>query len=282
MNPSSSGASINVEKPVACITGAARGIGAATAREFAARGYWLSLVDCDRESLEKTAALLPLPPGEPLLFVGDLADLDFCRHVIERTREFAGRFDVLINNAAWRELATMRDISLESWERTLRVCLTAPAFLSRWAAEIMAERRKGVIVNVTSIMAHQSAGIATAYIAAKGGLESLTHDLAALYGAAGIRVAAVAPGAVDTELSRDYPSSANAQAERDDDLSEYGRQMPMLHRFAQPDEIAKAIAWIASDEASYFTGSTLVLDGGWSRHHWPWHLKRTFFPEAFS
>ena len=99
----------------------------------------------------------------------------------------------------------MREITLESWEKkTLRVCLTAPAFMARWAAEHMEPRRSGVIINISSIMSWQAAGIAPAYIACKGAIDSLTYELASLYGPSGIRVVAINPGAIDTEMSRDY------------------------------------------------------------------------------
>src|SRR5206468_5769259 len=117
--------------------------------------------------------------------------------------ESLGRIDVLINNAAWRDLVTMRSISLDSWERTLRICLTAPAFFARAVARDMEKRRHGVIINVSSIMSQHASGIAPAYVAAKGGLDALTYDLAALYGPMGIRVVGVSPGAVDTELGKD-------------------------------------------------------------------------------
>jgi 3-oxoacyl-[acyl-carrier protein] reductase len=220
-----------------------------------------------------------MDPASALLLAGDLNDLAFAEQAVQTTIDRFGRVDVLVNNAAWRELSTMREITVESWERTLRVCLTAPAFLARWCAADMERRNAGVIVNVTSIMAQQSAGISPAYVACKGGLESLTHELAALYGSKGIRVVAVAPGAVDTKLSRDV---AEASPNRDDSLRRYSESMTMLGRWATPLEIAKVIAWVASDEASYITGTTLVVDGGWMRHHLPAPLKTQLRPGQFS
>jgi NAD(P)-dependent dehydrogenase (short-subunit alcohol dehydrogenase family) len=267
------------ERSVVLITGAAQGIGTATAREFAARGFALVLVDCARELLDEVVTDLQLSGVAAIGVVGDLTDLSFAEHAIAQAIEHFGRIDVLVNNAAWRELVSMREISIESWEKTVRVCLTAPAFLARWAARHMERQQRGVIVNVTSIMAQQAAGFAPAYVACKGAMESLTYDLAALYGPHNIRVVAISPGAIDTELSRDSTNqlSANQQS-----LRTYSEGMSMLGRWGTPQEVARAIAWIAGDDASYLTGTTLVLDGGWMRHHLPSDLTQQIFPERFS
>src|SRR5262249_12134218 len=155
--------------------------------------------------------------------------------------------------AAWRELASMRRISVESWERTLRVCLTAPAFLARWAAEVMEQSGGGVIINISSIRAFQPDGVAAAYVAAKGGLDALTYDLASLYGRSGIRVVAINPGAIDTELSRDY--SADSGESLTEDLRRSSEDMIPLGRWGCPEDIARMIALVASDDAAYLTGT---------------------------
>jgi NAD(P)-dependent dehydrogenase (short-subunit alcohol dehydrogenase family) len=266
------------EQPVAIVTGAARGIGAATALVLAERGYRLALVDRERADLEAVCVdaakfkvdVLPLP--------GDLADLTFAESVVQATVERWGRIDLLVNNAAWRELATMRTISVESWEKTLRIGLTTPAFMARWAAMHMETRRSGVIVNISSIMAEQVGGISSAYVASKGGLSSLTYELASLYGPCGIRVVGICPGAIDTELGRDL-SGERGQAS--DPLRGFSEDMIMLRRWGIPGEIAKAVAWVASDEAAYITGTNLVIDGGWRHQHFPHSLKRQQFPQEY-
>ena len=210
----------------------------------------------------------------------DLADLDQSRAVIERTIETFDRIDVLVNNAAWREVVTMRTITLESWERTLRISLTTPAFLSRWAAAEM-ERRgiRGAIVNVSSIQSERVSGFAPAYIAAKGALDALTSELAALYGPKGIRVVAVRPGATDTEMSGDYTDSDGESITRQ--VRAYSEDVIPLRRWARPDEVAEVIAWLASDAASYVTGTTLLVDGGWATHITPYSLKARMFPDEY-
>ena len=255
------------QRKVALVTGASRGIGAATAIEFAGRGYDLAITSNESSPLEAVAAQLKAAGARVFAIAGDLSEMSFVESIAGRVVESLGRIDVLVNNAAWRELVTMRQISLFSWEQTLRICLTAPAFLARSAARDMEKRRTGVIINVSSMMSVHASGIAPAYIAAKGGLDSLTYDLAALYGPAGIRVVAVNPGAVDTDLSKDY--SAADQLEFQQRLREWSEQMIPVRRWASPKEVGRFIAMIASDDASYVSGTTLTVDGGWSDHFQP-------------
>jgi 3-oxoacyl-[acyl-carrier protein] reductase len=142
----------------------------------------------------------------------------------------------------------------------------------------MERRGRGVIVNVTSIMAQQSVGYCPAYVASKGALDALTHELAALYGPKGIRVVGVAPGAIDTQLSRDLAENHSPVEKQ---LREFSEAMIMLGRWGTPEETGKAIAWAASDDASYVTGTTLVVDGGWMRHHLPTKLAAQLRPGQF-
>jgi 3-oxoacyl-[acyl-carrier protein] reductase len=170
---------------------------------------------------------------------------------------------------AARELKTMREMTPAEWDRTIRVCLTSPAFMARWAAEEMEWHGGGVIVNVGSMMSRQAHGVSAAYVSCKGAMESLTYDLAALYGPAGIRVVTIAPGAIDTAMSSTLTNTPAADGRSEDSIREFSESMAMLGRWGRPEEVAKTVAWIASDEASYLTGTTLVLDGGWSRMHMP-------------
>jgi NAD(P)-dependent dehydrogenase (short-subunit alcohol dehydrogenase family) len=258
-----------VERRVALVTGASAGIGAAIAVELARRGYSLGIVGRDTARLEAVRQQLTADGHELLSLVGDLADLAFAESTVRQVAERFGRLDVLVNNAAARELFTMRTITPEQWDRTIRVCLTSPAFLARWAAEEMEKHGGGAIVNVGSMMSRQAHGISPAYVSCKGAIESLTHDLAALYGSAGIRVVTIAPGAIDTAMSQLVGDSDR------DPVREFSESMAMLGRWGFPEEVAHAVAWAASDEASYLTGTTIVLDGGWSRMHMPPEVTRT-------
>ena len=267
------------DRRVAIVTGSAHGIGAATAIELAQQQCDLVLTDINAPPLHAAMAACKNAGAQVLAIDGDLTDLKFAESVVEQAVAHFGRLDLLVNNAAWRELATMRQIGVESWEKTLRLCLTVPAFLARAAAQHMERLRTGgVIVNVGSVMAHRASGVAPAYIAAKGGLDALTRDLAALYGPVGIRVVSVEPGAVDTAMSQDYssadPTPGNA-------LRRYSEDMIPLRRWATPAEIAKVIAFLASPAASYVNGVSIVVDGGWSSQWLPIDLKQRLHPGQF-
>jgi 3-oxoacyl-[acyl-carrier protein] reductase len=254
---------------VALVTGASAGIGTAVAEEFAHRGYAVGIVGRDAKRLDEVRRRIEAAGGRVLALSGDLGDLGFAESVVRQVAAAFGRLDVLVNNAAVRELKTMREMTPAEWDRTIRVCLTSPAFMARWAAEEMERYGGGVIVNVGSMMSRQAHGVSAAYVSCKGAMESLTYDLAALYGQAGIRVVTIAPGVIDTAMSSTLTNSPAADGRSEDPIREFSESMAMLGRWGRPEEVAKAVAWIASDEASYLTGTTLVLDGGWSRMHMP-------------
>jgi 3-oxoacyl-[acyl-carrier protein] reductase len=266
-------------KPVALITGSARGIGRETAFEFARRGYDLGLLDVLQGELQATSREATDLGAECVAETCDLSSLEAAQASLHRVARHFGRLDVLVNNAAWREIKTMREISVESWERTIRICLTAPAFLARWSAEIMEPQGSGVIINVCSIMSRRGGGVAAAYPAVKGGLDSLTYELASLYGRSGIRVLAVSPGAIDTDLSADYPGGNGQSLEPQ--LRQWSTGEIPLGRWGQPAEIARVIAMLSSDDASYMTGTNVTVDGGWSRAHFPRELLKQMKPDQF-
>lgn len=257
--------------PVAIVTGASRGIGAATVSSLLEDGY--RVVSVSRTRGAETEA-----PGWFALY-GDLADLDFARSVVDSTVKRFGRIDALINNAAWRELSTMRTVSIESWERTIRICLTTPAFLARWVAAPMEAQGSGVIVNVSSIQATRAPGMVSQYVAAKGGLEALTRDLAALYGPSGIRVVGVSPGTIATNVEDDYRRADGGSTA--DIRTRMVRDLVPLRRRGTPAEVAELIRWLVSPAAAYITGSIVAIDGGWSSHLNPYSVKHATFPEEF-
>jgi 3-oxoacyl-[acyl-carrier protein] reductase len=265
------------EQLVALVTGGSRGIGAAIARRMAASQYRVALVAKSRVLLDTVAGEITSAGGSALAIPGDLANLEFAHEAVDRTIAAFGRIDVLVNNAAARELVSMRRISVASWKNTLRICLTAPAFLARWAAADMERRRRGVIINVSSMMARQAAGISPAYVACKAGLDALTIELASLYGPSGIRVVGLAPGAIDTDLSRDLSERSHDR----DEIRQFSEDMIMLGRWGAPEEIAHIVQFLASDEASYISGTTLVADGGWLHQHLPLSLKRRHYADEY-
>ncbi|CAL1517236.1 SDR family oxidoreductase [Chitinophaga sp. MM2321] len=267
-------------KKVVIITGAAQGIGKALALKYAASGYALVLADIDGEGLHLLKTALDALHSEYVCMPGDVADNSFIDHMITETVAKWNRIDVLINNAAWRTLETMRTISLEDWDKTIRICLTAPAFLSRNVAAVMEERGlPGVIINISSVMSQRAGGNSPAYIACKGGIESLTYELAVLYGPQGIRVVAVNPGNIQTGLSNDYRNVSGENIS--EKLVDCVNDLTPLQRAGSPEEVANVCYWLSSPEASFITGTSILVDGGLLHNFNPYQIKKLQFPKEF-
>jgi len=270
-------------KKVVIVTGASRGIGRATALTFAEKGYNITLVGRDLQELTNVSRQINNSfngNGETIICAGDLSDIDFVKSIVDQTIVKWDRIDILVNNAAWRTIQTMRTIDLDTWERTLRICITAPAFLSKWAAQTMEERNiGGVIVNISSIMHTRVPGYSPAYTATKGAIESLTKELAVTYGRSGIRVISIAPGNIDTSLGNDYKTESGDNVSKV--LSDDMIGLTPLERAGSPQEIANAIFWVSSDQAAFVTGCTLVVDGGFMQNFNNFSFKKLQFPNEF-
>jgi NAD(P)-dependent dehydrogenase (short-subunit alcohol dehydrogenase family) len=267
-------------KKVALITGAAGGIGSATARLLGELGYALMLSDIEAGGLRTLQDELRTAGVATASCPGDLNSETYRESLISETVARFGRIDVLLNNAAWRIAGSLRTLDLATWEKTIGVCLTAPVFLSKAAAAEMEKQQiPGVIINVSSVMAARPSGIAAAYIACKGALESLTRELAITYGRNGIRVICIAPGYIRTELSNDY---TNQEGENiSDQLIEQLTDFIPLGRGGDAVEVARTVGWLCSDAASYITGTTITVDGGFQPNFNPYSVKKKQFPEEF-
>lgn len=272
-----------IANKVVIITGAAGGIGVAIAEHFYRKGFHLLLSDIHQEGLDNLKKELILKHsvlGDIVIHSGDLSHMDYIKSIVNKCGLHWGRVDVLINNAAWRQHETLRRITEKTWNKTLQICLTAPAFLGKWAAELMESKNiEGVIINLSSIMSNRASGTGPAYVACKGGIESLTYEMASLYGPSGIRVIGLAPGNIATAMSADYkdPAGENLSARLEQQMND---QTP-LGRPGHALEIANAIFWLASTEASFITGTVIQIDGGFSHNFGPYSLKKKQFPEEF-
>lgn len=266
---------------VAIISGASRGIGYETARRLAARGYRVALVAREESGLRKLQAVIDEESGaEVLVLTGDLVESSFWETIVKTTMDHWGRIDLLVNNAAWRTIETMHTIGLAEWEKTLRICITAPAFLAKYVATAIAGQQEGgVIINVSSVMSQRTGGYSPAYATSKGALESLTYELATCYGRQGIRVVGVNPGNIKTAMSADYRDSTGNDIS--DRLEVEMNDMTPLGRAGNTDEIAGLIAWLASGEASFITGTTILADGGFSHNFNSYASKKLQFPDKF-
>ncbi|GGO48599.1 SDR family NAD(P)-dependent oxidoreductase [Streptomyces lasiicapitis] len=246
----------DVRRPVAVVTGVAQGIGRNVAEVLAAEGYALVLADI-KEPTETLAAVRDAG-AEAVATVGDITSESHVARLVEQTQERFGRVDVLVNNAGVSLLSAAEDTTAEQWRRVLEVNLTGPFFLCRAFGRLMLEAGGGSIVNVASIAGLHGVADRAAYNASKHGLIGLTRTLAAEWGGRGVRVNAVCPGWVKTEMdAADQASGGYA----DSDIVE---RVPMA-RFAAPGDIAQATAFLADAARSGFiNGAALPVDGGWT------------------
>ena len=237
------------------ITGASSGIGAATARRFGAEGGRVMVCAIDEAGCRAVADEITAGGGEADFLHGDLAECDFCDAAIDATMARFGRLDVLVNNAGISRRGTVETMSDENWRLTFAVNLDAMFFLSRRALPIMKRQGGGVIVNTASELAITAPRNNAAYAASKGAVLQFTRAMAIDHAREGIRVNAICPGPVDTPLLRGFH---NQPEERVKVIAE---DTPM-GRVGTPEEIAGAITFLASDDATFITGSALLADGG--------------------
>jgi NAD(P)-dependent dehydrogenase (short-subunit alcohol dehydrogenase family) len=247
---------------IAVVTGAAQGIGRSVAESLAAEGYALALIDL-REPAETLASLRKRGADAFGIACDVSADAEVTA-AAERVRKRFGRVDVLVNNAGISCIAPAEDTAPEQWRRVLEVNLTGPFLLCRAFGRMMLEAGAGSIVNVASIAGLRGVADRAAYNASKHGLIGLTRTLAAEWGGRGVRVSAVCPGWVKTEM--DVADQA-AGGYVDTDITE---QAPM-GRFAAPDDVAAAVVFLADPARSGFVnGVALPVDGGWTADaSWP-------------
>lgn len=238
---------------VAVVTGASRGIGAATAVALAVRGAAVAAIGRTEEALEQVVAAVRADGGTAVALVADLADPDAVADVIPRAVAELGGLDILVNNAGMLPKATRSErLSRADWHAVLALNLTAPWELAGHAHPELVKRGGGVVVNVTSTAAYYpSIGLAH-YCSSKAALEMTTKVLALEWARDGIRVIGIAPGRVDTELVRPIVAY---DAER-------GARPNPLNRLGRPEEVAATIAFACSADGGYLTGTTIVIDGG--------------------
>lgn len=234
---------------VAVVTGARQGLGRVIAEQLAAQGYALALLDLVPAELDLGVPVLSLEV--------DVADEAAVQDAAARVHDRFGRVDVLVNNAGISLIAPAEDTSAEQWRRVLDVNLTGPFLLCRAFGRGMLSRGAGSIVNVASIAGLRGIADRAAYNASKHGLVGLTRTLAVEWGGRGVRVNAVCPGWIKTEMD---VADQGSGAYTDDDIVGH---VPM-GRFARPEDVARAVAFLADDTLSGFvTGQALGVDGGW-------------------
>jgi NAD(P)-dependent dehydrogenase (short-subunit alcohol dehydrogenase family) len=242
-------------KRVAVVTGGAQGIGRRTSELFAQQGYRLAIVDLHQPT--KTLNAIEAIGSEAIGYAGDITDETVVGSFAKQVFDTYGQVDVLVNNAGISLISPAEHTSVSDYRQVLNVNLVAPFLLAKTFGEQMLEAGSGSIVNVASIAGLVGIADRAAYNASKHGLIGLTRTLAAEWGGRGVRVNAVCPGWVKTEM--DVADQAGGSYS-DADIT--GR-VPMA-RFATPEDIAQAILFLADDKSSFINGHALAVDGGWT------------------
>jgi 2-keto-3-deoxy-L-fuconate dehydrogenase len=243
----------------ALVTGAGSGIGQAIALLFAAEGAQLTLVDRDETGLAETLAKITASGGAAIIQCGDVGAPGFGEAAVAACAARFGGPDVLVTAAGFSCGGTVTTTAPEDWDAVFRANVGGTFLFARAAIPLMQARGGGAIVTFASQLALAGGRGNSAYIAAKGAILSLTRTMALDYAADGIRVNAIAPGAIDTPmLRRSFARHADPEPVR-----EASRSRHALKRFGRAEEVAQAALYLASDASSFSTGTTMVVDGGW-------------------
>ncbi len=249
-----------MSRKVMIVSGGASGLGLAASVKFAKNGYDIVVIDIDRQKGEKAEQQLKELGGDALFCLCDIADNEQVKKAAQQTKERFGRADVLINNAGLEIRGSVLQCSEADWNRTYDVNLKGIYYMTNAFVPLIIEQGAGAIVNTGSILGYRTVGERSAYSSSKGAIDTLTRSMAFDLAANHIRVNCVAPGAIDTPLLRgSINDSPDPQA-----TEQFLGSKSVLNRMGTPEEVANVMYFLASDEASFVTGATYFVDGGWS------------------
>lgn len=236
------------------ITGAAGGLGRALTKRYRELGAAVALVDANEEGLQAVVEETGGATERVLMIPADLAQTAEASRIVSRVDAAFGRLDVLVNNAGVLIRKPIEQMTPEEFDLLTNVNLRAPFFLSQSAVRLMQRHRRGRIINISSIAARTGgAADAAVYAATKAGLIALTKAFARTYASQGILVNAIAPAMMKTPMITEFPNHL---------LQRMLSEVPM-QRLCEPAEVGELVVWLSSDAASYMTGATLDVNGGW-------------------
>jgi NAD(P)-dependent dehydrogenase (short-subunit alcohol dehydrogenase family) len=251
------------EGKVVIVTGGAQGMGRTTAIAFASEGARVTVADVNHTAGQSAIEAMRAVGAEGHLVVGDVAQATVCQRIVRETVERFGQVDVLFNNVGIQpreSYANVEDTSEETWDRILDVNLKSYFLMSKYAIPAIRRQGGGAIINNASVQGLQSQKGVPAYAASKGGILSLTRQMALDYAEHHIRVLAICPGSIDTELLR--AAAANEPDGEAAALVRYGKTHP-IGRLGTGQDIANVVLFLASDKASFMTGEYVCVDGGY-------------------
>ena len=253
-----------LDKKIAFVTGAGSGIGEQIARLFAQQGAHVVLNDIRVDAAERVASEIRAGGGSTRTQQLDVADEYQVKAAIERVVATEGRLDILVNNAGVSHVGTLLETSLEDWERVMSVNARGVFLCSKYAVTQMLAQNPtgGILVNIASVAGMIAIDQRFPYSASKGAVISMTRSIAIDFVTKGIRCNAICPGTVHTPFVEGY--LARNFAGHEDEVRQQLHARQPIGRMGRPDEIAYAALYLASDEAAFVTGSTLVIDGGWT------------------
>jgi NAD(P)-dependent dehydrogenase (short-subunit alcohol dehydrogenase family) len=244
-----------LEGRVALVTGAASGIGRATSERLASEGAVVVVTDVQDEAGEETAAAIRAAGGDALYVHLDVTDEEGWGAAVERVLAERGRLDVLVNNAGLGDLAPIEETTIADWERTIAIDQTGVFLGMKSCAEALKASEHGSVINISFIFGTSGGfGTSPAYHAAKGAVRTLTKNVALHWAGEGVRVNSIHPGFIRTPI---------LDQAKETDVWEAMTAMTPMGRLGEPEEIAAAVAYLASDDASFVTGLELYVDGGY-------------------
>ena len=258
---------MRLNKKVAIVTGAAGGIGRATALLFSREGAKVVLNDLKREPLHETGKLITERGGEATVVVGDVANAADAKALVRAAVDRYGRIDILDNNAAIYLSPDFPDLAEGDFDRLIDINVKGTYLCCKYVIPEMIKGGGGSIINLGSIVSFIALdgpqNLAPAYVTSKGAVLQLTRALAVRYGRNNIRVNCVCPGFIETDMVEVALAGMSNSPQERQDIRKAGEASHALGRFGKPEEVANAILFLASDESSFVTGSPLHVDGGY-------------------